>query len=201
LSHFKRKYYNLRSHETKIIDVRCLDKKIMGTSLLRRRETEFNVRLEMIQEKLEELKSTQDAFGCIGCSEECPLNLKLVFATLVEQSGGPKAKRMFSYILEWDHADPLDKTGNVTNIFNKAERLAELAMCTLRCVFCHRLKTYKNGDAGNPIHSHGRRSERYKRDLVTQKALQDKLEFRKRRLDDQGTDGRCPGPGVEGGGG
>ena len=52
---------------------------------------------------------------------------------------------VISFLLEWDHNDRLEKAKDTSHIFDKDERIAKIAKCTLRCVVCHRLKTHKHG--------------------------------------------------------
>jgi hypothetical protein len=164
-----------------------------GTRLLYQKENQAATRFEMIQEKLTELKCRQEALGCVGCSKDCPFDLKLVYETLVKTVGEAIARRIFSAILEWDHDDPLLKTVHVSYIINKVLQLLEITKCTLRCMVCHRFKMYKNGETNRQ--GKGKCIEGPSTP-VTKNALRNRLDLKKRRLNEQGTEGRCPGPGV-----
>lgn len=52
-------------------------------------------------------------------------------------------------ILEFDHIDPNAKKRNVSACTTVAAMTEEAAKCELRCVCCHRLKTFENGKAKN----------------------------------------------------
>lgn len=129
--------------------VPCADKRLTGYKKQRSLQFDEEFGLEKAEEKIKALEEIQKAPEVTnGCCVGCLFNLKHVRTTIATVFGETAAtsKRIFSRLLEWDHNDPLKKTRNVSQIYNKAKRLAEIAKCTLRCMFCHRLKTYKNGD-------------------------------------------------------
>lgn len=170
--------------------VPCADDRLVGEKKQRRVQLAEEVRMEMAEEKLAELEDIQKAPGVTcGCCKGCPFILKRFRTTIENLFDGTTAKRIFARLLEWDHNDPLSKTQNVSMNYNKAKRLAEIAKCTLRCIFCHRLKTNKNGD--------GRCNNEPSEPAYTRKYFQDRLEWKKRRLAQTGKDGHCPGPGFD----
>ena len=131
-----RKYYNTKTEETKehpgLMCVPCADKRMhQGSTLLQKKKKEFDERLEMIQEKFDELDVPQDASECNGCSKDYPFDLKHLLTKIVEKHEIPVAKRIVAYILEWDHDNPLEKTESVSRILDKARHLEEIAKCML----------------------------------------------------------------------
>lgn len=130
-----RKYYNTKTEETKehpgLMCVPCADKRMQSSTLLQKKKNEFDERLEIIQEKFDELDVLQDASECNGCSKDCPFDLKHVLTKFVEKHEIPVAKRFLADLLEWDHDNPLEKTESVSRILDKARRLEEIAKCML----------------------------------------------------------------------
>jgi hypothetical protein len=94
--------------------------------------------------------------------------------------------KRFMALFEWDHNEPWKKSNAVSNIYNKAKRLDEIHKCTLRCTFCHRLKTYKHGEGGRGIESQGKK-------IITRQYMRDYLEVKHVRLNGQINNGGCLG--------
>jgi len=195
---FTRHYMNLKNNDAKTTEliamcVTCANDRLVGENKQKRVKESEEIRMEMADEKLSKLEEIRKAPGVTcGCCVNCPFNLNHTQTILVSIFGETAAKRIFSRLLEWDHNDPLKKSRNVSYIYNKAERMKEIQKCTLRCIFCHRLKTYKCGEAGAR-----RKSSEPVAPVFTRKHFQDRLELKKEFLALTGKDGQCPGPGIE----
>ena len=96
--------------------------------------------------------------GCKGCGAECPCDFEALEKTLCkvlhdkllgdeEEQVDERLDIVMASILEWDHDIPLGKVKQVSRILGDKERWEEMEKCTLRCVICHRLKTWKYGDS------------------------------------------------------
>jgi hypothetical protein len=147
----------------------------------------------MKKEKTEALKSIQDACGSKGCGPECCVDLEAIRARLHDQCLGDEdlVFRSFARLLEWDHNDPLKKCKNVSKITNKALRLAEIKICTLRCMFCHRLKTYQYGDGYTYDIEPGQ-------GRITRADMRKYLKLKQKRLNSPKNNGSCAGDGTGG---
>jgi hypothetical protein len=174
---FIRTYMNLTTNAKKQRQlsscIPCTNDRLVGNA----KQTDIQLyedwRMQMADEKLEALQKIWDTSGSItGCCKDCPFNLKRMKTTCELLFNETQAKRIFSRLVEWDHNNPLSKTQQVSNIYNLAKRLAEIALCTLRCIFCHRLKTYKNGDGNYKKPSAERLySRKYFQDVLTWKKI------------------------------
>ena len=140
-----------------------------------------DVHLEMREEKLSTLASNQKASNHYGCSKNCLHNLLALRKQLHGLLGKEEGDRVFVSNLEWDHRNTLTKTRCVSKIYNKEDRLKEIAKCDLLCIFCHRMKTYVHGDTiyrndGTQHHK-----------PITRQRLRAHLDMKRRRLDEQDT--------------
>lgn len=86
-------------------------------------------------------------------------------------------------ILEWDHNNPLEKSKSVSVLWNDTERATEIEKCTLRCIICHRLKTWKCAD--------GIKTNPNYKGPVMRKRLLEYLQFKKERLESDENKGEC----------
>ena len=102
-------------------------------------------------------------------------SFKLLRVKLTDEAQVKNKKDLvLASMLEWDHDDPLTKTKNVSQIFNNAERWLEIAKCTLRCIICHRFRTWKCG--------HTRRGGVQSERVLTREKISSWLEFKHARL-------------------
>jgi hypothetical protein len=155
------------------------------------------IKKEQDQEKLVTLQSNHHKGNFHGCCKSCPFKLLSIKKLLTDIFGEEKGNRIFFSTLEWDHRDVLTKCRNVSEIYLKEERLEEIAECDLLCIFCHRLKTYINGD--NIVQEDGSRGRGragvHVQTKVTRRKFREYLEWKRLRL--EATDGCCPGYGPK----
>ena len=197
---FQRKYRHVLTKEEVVSPtvrcVPCLDKEYIQRLNSGKKEKQKHFAL-LRKEKLDEFDIQTKAGNCTGCNENCPLNLKKLQKELsgyLKAAGvtnhEEEAERIFCAILEWDHKNPLSKTRHVNSIHNTAERLKEIKKCQLLCTFCHRLKTYLQGDNVRLAFKDGEVKQ------ITRTHLKNYLELKIRKLEEQG--GECVGPGIDG---
>ena len=195
---FQRKYRHVLTKEEvttpTVTCAPCLDKMYIQRHTSGKQE---NVLALMRKEKLDEFDIQTKAGNCTGCNANCPLNLKKLQKELsgyLKAAGvtnhEEEAERIFSGMLECDHKNPLSKTRKVSQIHNTAERLKEIKKCQLLCTFCHRLKTYLQGDSVRLAFKDGEVKQ------ITRRNLKNYLELKVRKLEEQG--GECVGPAIDG---
>jgi hypothetical protein len=182
---FERTYRNVYTMEQRTIAcgvcLSCADKLAIHSL-----KNNHAIRLEMGREKMVVVEKLR-AKNCDGCSTECPFDFSHVEEQLrlMKLTDEDVLKRFMS-IFEWDHNDPWIKSLDVCNITNKAKRLKEIRKCTLRCTFCHRLKTCKHGEGGRGKGSQVRK-------IITRQKMLDYLELKHDRLDGPRNNGDCLG--------
>jgi len=150
---------------------------------------------EMAMEKLERWREYKKANqSCVGCGHGCPCDFDKLEKELYrlfydkylgdEDQAKQRTNVTLAAMLEWDHNNPLEKSKCVSEIWNDAERWAEIAKCTLRCIFCHRLKTWKCGDGGMP-------GNKIYNGRVTRERLRAYLQLKLDRLNSDLNNGEC----------
>jgi hypothetical protein len=108
-------------------------------------------------------------------------------------------------LLFWS-GNALEKIQGVANIENKDESLLESIQCDLHCIFCHQFKMYKTGDtavrrAGNNVDNEFFDDNKCpftcNKCPFTCSVFRKIAKLRVERLNEQRTNGQCPGPGGD----
>lgn len=107
-------------------------------------------REKTVQEKIDRLEQNTLTTGNCGCENpDCVMDFDDYTKTLKalgDVYDDSMSKRIVGLVLEWDHLIRKKKSRAVSQIYNDELRRIEIELCQLLCVFCHRLKTYKNAD-------------------------------------------------------
>jgi hypothetical protein len=81
--------------------------------------------------------------GTYESREACLLRQHEVIRELLEGKTCVLCPHDTTHHLEFDHLDPTKKIKRVTAIYNIGKLRAEAAKCQLLCIWCHRVKTWK----------------------------------------------------------
>ena len=194
---FQKVFVNISTQERTLRNysgcVDCLEKDKTRPRLTKRGAVQKSH--EMSMEKLKRWREYKKANqSCTGCGHGCPCDFDQLERELYrlfydkylgdEDQARQRTNKILAAMLEWDHNHPLEKSKCVSEIWIDAERWAEIAKCTLRCMFCHRLKTWKCGDGIAP------EKKKYN-GRVTRERLRAHLELKLDRLNSNLNKGEC----------
>jgi hypothetical protein len=154
-------------------------------TLARKRRDEW--RKKTSNEKIEDFEKT----GCTGWWHGRSNKNPCFFVPILQELKRRLPKREFALLFDYDHSTekgPIEDYMMVSQIIEDTKRQEVRAQCSLKCVYCHHIKTLLCGDY---LHGNGRWEVEGMTDPDPRK-----LELKKLRYlgQDRGCPGNCQGP-------